>query len=99
MFNGIRKVLFRKRGAYRALFMPGDNMSPASNIVLADLRIFCKATTTPAMVSPAGTIDPIATGIAIGRLEVWHRITQHLHISDADLYRLVNREDSEDGTD
>jgi hypothetical protein len=85
--------------AYRALFMSGGQMGPAQHIVLSDLRAFCRATSTPAVVNPqSGGIDPMATGIAIGRLEVWHRIAQNLHISDEDLYALVNREDG-DGTE
>lgn len=98
MFNRIRKVIFRRRLAYRAVFMPNNVLGVAGKDVLADLRAFCRATSTPAVVSQqTGTIDPIATGIAIGRLEVWHRIAQHLHVSDEDLYKLV--EQSDDGTE
>jgi len=87
------KVL-RKRKAYRDVF----HNSKATDIVLSDLRSFCRGTSTPAVVSRiTQTIDPMATGIAIGRQEVWHRIQQHLHISDADLYKYAN--DSESGTD
>lgn len=83
-------IILRRRQAYRAVFGVGDSISSQQNAVLADLREFCRATKTPAVVSPGTqTIDPIATGIAIGRLEVWHRITQHCHLSDADLYKLV----------
>lgn len=83
----LRDAILRRRNAYRAIFVPG----PASEIVLDDLRKFCRANTSPAMVSQqSGIIDPIATGIAIGRLEVWQRIAQHIHVSDADLYKIVN---------
>lgn len=92
MFDRIRKVILRRRVAYRSVFMPGGQMTVASQDVLTDLRRFCRGTTTPAVVSPiTQTIDPIATGIAIGRQEVWHRICQHLHVSDADLYKLVDQ--------
>jgi len=94
----IRKVVFRRRSAYRALFTPGNSLSPAADIVLSDLRKFCRATTTPVAISPVTqTVDPIATGIAIGRLEVWHRIAQNIQLTDADLYRLVTQD--QDGTD
>jgi hypothetical protein len=64
--------------------------------VMSDLRQFCRGTSTPAIVSPATQqIDPIATGIAIGRLEVWHRICQNIHLTDADIYRLVDKFDEE----
>lgn len=98
MFERIREAIFRRRQAYRALFAPKGVLGPASEIVLADLRRFCRATTTPAIVSSISqTIDPIATGIAIGRLEVWHRIAQNIHLSDADLYKLVEKD--RDGTE
>lgn len=89
-------IIRTRRAAYRALFCPGDKtLSPMAEAVLSDLRSFCRATTTPAVVSQtSGTIDPIATGIAIGRLEVWHRITQNIHLSDADLYKMVENDRS-----
>lgn len=84
--DGLRRFIQKRRTAYRAVFT-----GPAADIVLADLRKFCRADRAPAMASQiTGTIDPIATGIAIGRQEVWHRIAQNVHISDEDLYRLVN---------
>ena len=89
MFSRIANAVLRKRSAYRALFHPGR----ARDIVLADLSRFCRATSTPAVVSlVTQQIDPVATGIAIGRLEVWHRICQNLHIDDADLYKLMNQD-------
>lgn len=85
--------VMRKRGAYRALFAPG----PATDIVLADLRNFCRANSTPAVVSMVTQqVDPVATGIAIGRLEVWHRIASNLHLSDADLYKMMEQNEAQD---
>lgn len=92
----IFQKLLRRRGAYRAVFRPGEL---ATDMVLSDLRSFCRATTTPVAVASSGTVDPIATGIAIGRLEVWHRIAQQIHLSDADLYKLVERQGELDGTE
>lgn len=87
MFEKIRQAILKKRSGYRALFKPG---TVATDIVLADLAQFCRARSTPAVYSQvAGTIDPMATGIMIGRLEVWHRIASNVHLSDADLYRLM----------
>ena len=86
--KNLRDIFQKRRNAYRALLTPGSVMS---DIVLDDLRQFCRATTTPAAVNQqSGMIDPIATGIAIGRLEVWHRIALNVNISDADLYRIIN---------
>jgi hypothetical protein len=88
IFDRITRAVSKRRAAYRAIFAPG----PAADDVLNDLRKFCRATTTPAIVSHVTQqIDPIATGIAIGRLEVWHRISQHLNLTDADIYNLVNK--------
>lgn len=102
-FDRLRKVIFRRRAAYRAIFQPGGMLAPSAEIVLEDLRGFCRATSTPAVVSPGTqTIDPLATGIAIGRLEVWHRFMQNLHVSDADLYKMMERErerQQEEGTE
>lgn len=96
MLEKIRQAVFKKRGAYRLLFKVG---TPAVDIVLADLAQFCRARTTPAVFSQqSGTIDPIATGIAIGRLEVWHRLASNIHLSDADLYRLVELMQQQDQT-
>lgn len=92
----IRNLIQRRRNAYRAVFMPGEELGPAAKDVLADLRRFCRATSTPAVVSPVTQqVDPVGTGIAIGRQEVWMRIMQHLHIDDADLYRLVEYSENE----
>lgn len=88
-WSKLKLRLQKRRGAYRAVFAPG----PAVDVVMEDLRKFCRATTTPAVVSPiTQQIDPIATGVAIGRLEVYHRIAQHIHISDADLYKTVEND-------
>jgi hypothetical protein len=92
IFAKLRDALQRRRNSYRATFT-----GPAAEYVLEDLKKFCRATTTPAVVSPvSGQIDPVATGIAIGRLEVWHRIAQHIHISDQDLYKIVNNQGDQD---
>lgn len=96
MIQGIRRVLSKRRSAYKALFAPG----PACDIVLQDLAKFCRATSTPAVVSPlTQQIDQSASFIAIGRQEVFHRISQHINITDADLYRIVNQESEGEGNE
>jgi len=93
-FDRITQFVLRKRQAYRALFAPG----PATDIVLADLKSFCRGAKSPAVVSPVTRqMDPMATGIAIGRQEVWFRIVTNLNISDADLFKLLDSDNS--GTD
>jgi hypothetical protein len=91
--DAIRKAIFSRRQAYRAMFQPGGHSTTAAEIVLADLQKFCRATRSAVMVNPVtGAIDERATFVAEGRREVWLRITQHLNISDADLFRIVERD-------
>lgn len=93
MLSKILEMVSRKRQAYRMVFRPdGNRNTVAADIVLADLRQFCRGTSTPAAIGGNGVIDPIATGIAIGRQEVWHRIVSNLHLTDADIYRLVEKD-------
>lgn len=90
MINQIKRALSRRRSAYKALFAPG----PACDIVMRDLAKFCRATTTPAAISALSQqVDVPASFIAIGRQEVFHRIAQHIHITDADLYRIINQQE------
>lgn len=87
----------RVRSGYRACCLDSKTgqLTRAGEIMLADLRRFCRATTTPAVIGQNGMVDPIATGIAIGRLEVWHRFRENLYISDADLTRLVEQSEKD----
>ena len=55
-----------------------------ANRVLADLRRFCKAT-SPSFVQG----DPHATSLNEGRREVWNRILAHLHLTEAQVYNIV----------
>lgn len=97
MIEKIRQFILRKRVAYRTVFTPGGEMTIASKAVLADLRRFCRGAGSPAQLSQiSGMVDPMATGIAIGRQEVWLRIQQNIHMSDADLYRLVESDAERD---
>lgn len=87
----IDRVL-RRRSHYRAAFE-----GPSGQQVLADLKRFCRGMTPPLVKSPiTGTVDPIATGVAIGRQEVWLRIVGHLHADDALLLQMREEADSED---
>lgn len=87
--------LTRRRRAYQQAFpiINGRFVGPA-HAVMADLARFCEANGTPAKISPiTRTVDPIATGIAIGRREVFDRIKTMIHLED---YHLVNlREDND----
>lgn len=85
----IQRVL-KRRSHYRAVF----NGTPSAEAVLADLKRFCRYGESPLIVSPSlQQVDPVATGVQIGRQEVMQRILTHLHIDDAHLLNLKEQND------
>jgi hypothetical protein len=87
--KAVQRILNRKH-AYRAVFMDASgDISRNGEIVLADLRKFCRANSTTVMVSPISkSIDPIAMAMAEGRREVWLRLMAHLHIDEKQVFNL-----------
>lgn len=87
--TAVSRILNRKR-AYRSVFMDASgNISRDGEAVLADLRKFCRATSSTVMVSPVSkTIDPIAMAMAEGRREVFMRIQGYLHINEKQVFNL-----------
>lgn len=72
----------RRRRDYQLTFkqsIPGQN-------VLQDLAKFCRANQT--CVIPG---DPVLTGILEGRREVWLRISNHINLTDEQLYALLTQ--------
>lgn len=70
----------RRKRAYVAVFHGDDGRpSPPADIVLADLRDFCRARET------TFDEDPRTHALLEGRREVWLRIAGHLHIDEATL--------------
>lgn len=59
---------------------------PGVTYVLPDLAEYCRAAEEPV---PAGTTDPFEIGRRIGRLDVWRRIQDHLHLDEEELYALA----------
>lgn len=60
----------------RALMTDDGELSADGKVILADLRKFCRAYESTAIVSPVSkTVDPLASMLAEGRREVFHRIT------------------------
>lgn len=57
--------------------------SPAGQIVLKDLIMFCRGAETPAVPG-----DRDKTMLLLGRHEVFIRIQQHLNLSDEELFAL-----------
>jgi len=93
--NTLWQRLFKRRQSYLRLFLDGDGKAnPTAEIVLADLKRFCRAETSTAVVSPVSkAIDPLAMAMAEGRREVWNRIQSHLHMADREITQL--KEDTE----
>ena len=87
--KSVQRILNRK-ASYRRTFMDASgNISRDGEIVLADLRKFCRANTTTVIVSPISkSIDPVAMAMAEGRREVWLRLMAHLHIDEKQVFNL-----------
>jgi hypothetical protein len=70
--NKLWQRIFKRRQSYRRLFLDGDGrVHPTAEVVLADLKRFCRADTSTVVVSPVSkAIDPLAMAMAEGRREV-----------------------------
>ena len=81
--RSMMRIVTRKR-SYQRTFLNQDGIThPDAEAVLADLKRFCRVTTSTAAISPVTkSIDPIAMAMAEGRREVWNRIMAHLYIDD-----------------
>jgi hypothetical protein len=88
--NKLWQRLFKRRQSYRRLFLDGDGRAhPTAEVVLADLKRFCRADTSTVVVSPVSkAIDPLAMAMAEGRREVWNRIQSYLHMADREITQL-----------
>lgn len=89
MMDAVRKLLFRKQ-SYRRVFLDADgNVSRDAEIVLADLKRFCRAASSTVVVSPVSkTIDPYAMALAEGRREVWNRLMNQLFLDEKVIHQL-----------
>lgn len=91
--NRYFEKLLRRRTNYRAVF----NDSPPARAVLADLRKFSRFTESTLVVSTTRQqVDPFATAVRIGRQEMFLRIINHLHVDDAQLIRMMEKEEHDD---
>lgn len=83
-----------RRQDYRAIFLtPGGDLNPRAVRVMGDLARFCRANQACIVYGPNGQIDPIASAVVQGRREVWLRIADHLHLSDAVVTNLTPPQD------
>lgn len=71
-----REFLFARQTAYHKVFR-----GPFADVVLDDLARFCRAHQS------TFHVDPRQHAVLEGRREVWLRITQHLNLSDEDLWK------------
>jgi hypothetical protein len=76
-----KNFINRRRTAYVKTFI-----NPMGEEVLRDLAKFCRAHTTT--FHP----DPRAHALAEGRREVWLRISEHLNLTDDELWRLYGNQ-------
>lgn len=86
----IRRLLNRKQ-SYRRVFLNADgDLSRDAEIVLADLKRFCRASSSTVVVSPVSkTIDPYAMALAEGRREVWNRLMSQLYLDEKVIHQLT----------
>jgi hypothetical protein len=71
-----------RRDSYRRLFA-GNAMPDDHDIVLADLKRFCRGSQTP------WDADPRVHALLTGRFEVYNRIVNHLNMSFDDLWEML----------
>lgn len=90
MMDLIRRLLNRKQ-SYRRVFLNADgDLSRDAEIVLADLKRFCRASSSTVVVSPVSkTIDPYAMALAEGRREVWNRLMSQLYLDEKVIHQLT----------
>lgn len=84
------------REHYRSLFWRGDAGEAHVRAMINDLREFCRADQSCVVVAKDGRIDTHATAVAEGRREVFLRIMQTLHITDEQLLRMRETEETQD---
>ena len=80
LVNMARNFLARRRTAYVKTFQ-----GPFGEEVLADLAKFCRANQS------TFHADPRVHAVAEGRREVFLRISQHLNLTDEQLWRLYGQ--------
>lgn len=88
--NVLRLIAIGRSRHYARLFEIDDRGRPLSRdaeIVLADLRDFCGAYRSP--FNP----DPYVAARNAGRLDVWLRIVNHLHLDEGQVRKLMEMDD------
>lgn len=93
MIDRLQKILNRRQ-AYRRLFLGDDGkLTKDAELVISDLARFCRLHRSISIVSlTTRQTDVPASFQAEGRREVILRVLGHLHVDDADLVRITERE-------
>ena len=96
MLTKLVQRIMRRKLAYRRTFMDAEGrIGRDAEIVLADLKRFCRATSSTMVQSPVSrTIDPLAMAMAEGRREVWMRLVAHLHVDEKQVFNLTDIDDN-----
>lgn len=76
-------LALRRSGGYKRLFKEGNAFRPDAEVVLADLRRFCRADGTSTY-----SDNPQRMALLEGRREVFERIMAYIQANDADIHRL-----------
>lgn len=69
--------IFKRKSHYKNVFS-----GASGDVVLADLRDFCKYGKPPLQLDGNNSTDMYATGMIAGRQEVFYRIISNLHLED-----------------
>ena len=80
----LKAYVFARKLAYQFVF---NKENVYTKTVLADLAKFCRANQSTFHTNQR------AHAVLEGRREVWLRITQHLHLSNEELWNLTKRSD------
>lgn len=93
MIDHLKKV-FNRRMAYRRIFLDEEGkLTPDGEIVFNDLARFCRLHRSTSIISTISRqTDVPASFQAEGRREVLLRLLGHLHVDDADLLRITEKE-------
>lgn len=79
----LRRKLSRRLSYKDCFLTPGGELTDAGRAVIKDLARFCGPYRSSIQTSPiTRTVDPIATGVAEGRREVFNRIMAILKVTE-----------------
>ena len=80
----------------RALLTDDGELSADGRVILNDLKKFCRANESTAIVSPVSrTVDPLASMLAEGRREVYNRVTLLSQLTEKQLLNLHRTDDDD----